>query len=257
MNVLAGGAAVGEALVAHAGVAVVSFTGSTSTGQQVAALAAQGHKRTLMHLGGKSAAVLLDDADMALALPSVLHSCMLHSGQTCTAQTRLLVPHSLRAEVVAALKSQCAEWKLGAPQEGTTRVGPVASAAQFSRVNNAIEAALAEGAELIAGGPGRAAGFEMGHYIAPTILGVAPEMAVARDELFGPVLCVLGYETEKDAIRMANDTLYGLSAAVWSARRGARASRGGPPARRPSAAQRRGGRSRRATGRSGRFRPRV
>ena len=216
VNVLSGGPVTGQALVSHPQVALVSFTGSSAVGQAVAASAAQGYKRTVLQLGGKSAALLLDDADLDAALPAVLRSCLLHSGQTCAAQTRLLVPNALRAEVVAALRALVVDWKVGPPQDGATRVGPVASAARFASVNDAIEAALADGAELIAGGPGRAAGFDCGHYIAPTILGVTPQMAVARDELFGPVLCVLGFDTDQDAIRIANDTPYGLSAAVWS-----------------------------------------
>ena len=216
VNVLAGGAGVGEALVAHPGVALVCFTGSSAVGREVAASAAQGFKRTVLQLGGKSAALLLHDADLDAALPAVLQSCMAHSGQTCAAQTRLLVPSALKAPVTAALQALLREWKVGPPQDDATRIGPLISAAQFTRVNDAIATALAEGAELIAGGPGRAAGFELGHFIAPTILGVTPQMTVAREELFGPVLCVLGFDTDKDAIRIANDTPYGLSAAVWS-----------------------------------------
>ena len=216
VNVLAGGAAVGEALVAHADVAVVSFTGSSAVGQQVAAAAAPAFKRTLLQLGGKSAALVLDDADLAQALPAVLQSCMAHSGQTCAAQTRLLVPHTLKDQATAALQALLHEWKVGPPQDDATRIGPLVSADAFTRVNSAIAGALAEGAELISGGPGRAAGFEMGHFIAPTVLGVTPQMEITRQELFGPVLCVLGFDTDKDAVRIANDTPYGLSAAVWA-----------------------------------------
>ena len=216
VNVLAGGAAVGEALVAHPSVALVSFTGSSAVGREVAASAAQGFKRTVLQLGGKSAALLLDDADLDLSLPAVLQSCMAHSGQTCAAQTRLLVPSALKEPVTAALQALLRDWKVGPPQDDTTRIGPLISAAQFTRVNDAIAAALAEGADLIAGGPGRAVGFELGHFIAPTILAVTPQMAITQEELFGPVLCVLGFDTDKDAIRIANDTPYGLSAAVWS-----------------------------------------
>ncbi len=216
VNVLCGGAAVGEALVAHPDVALVSFTGSTAVGRRVARLAADQGKRTLLHLGGKSAALLLDDADLDAALPAVLQSCLAHSGQTCTALTRLLVHNAQRHSVVTSLQAMVQEWTVGAPQDDSTRIGPLISAERFERVNEAIEAALAEGAELIAGGPGRAAGFDTGHYLAPTILGVTPQMAIAKEELFGPVLCVLGYENDKDALRIANDTPYGLSAAVWS-----------------------------------------
>ncbi len=216
VNVLAGGAAVGEALVSHPDVALVSFTGSTAVGRRVAALAAQHGKRALLHLGGKSAALLLDDADLDTALPAVLQSCLSQSGQTCTALTRLLVHNAQRHAVVTSLQAMVPAWTVGAPQDDSTRIGPLISAERFTRVNQAIEAALAEGAELIAGGPGRVAGFETGHFIAPTILGVTPQMAIAKEELFGPVLCVLGYENDKDALRIANDTPYGLSAAVWS-----------------------------------------
>jgi aldehyde dehydrogenase (NAD+) len=216
VNVLAGAAVVGEALVAHPDVAVVSFTGSAAVGRRVAVAAAQHGKRVLLQLGGKSAALLLDDADLAQALPAVLQSCMAHSGQMCAAQTRLLVPNALRERVDDSLKMLVREWLVGAPQDPATRIGPLATAAQFTRVNEAIGNTLAEGAELIAGGPDRAAGFELGHFIVPTILGVTPQMAIAKEELFGPVLCVLGFDTDKDAIRIANDSPYGLSAAVWS-----------------------------------------
>jgi aldehyde dehydrogenase (NAD+) len=216
VNVLAGAAAVGETLVAHPDVALVSFTGSTAVGQQVGTVAARHGKRALLHLGGKSAAVLLDDADLEAALPAVLQSCLTQSGQTCTAQTRLLVHAAQRHAVVTSLQTMVREWTVGPPQEDSTRIGPLISAERFARVNEAIDAALAEGAELIAGGPGRAAGFETGHFIAPTILGVTPQMAIAKEELFGPVLCVLGYENDKDALRIANDSPFGLSAAVWS-----------------------------------------
>ena len=216
VNVLSGGVAVGEALVAHPGVALVSFTGTAAVGQQVAVAAAQHGKRALLHLGGKSPALLLDDAELDAALPSVLQSCLLQSGQTCTAQTRLLVHHAQRHAVVGSLQALAREWTVGAPQDDSTRIGPLISAERFEHVNKAIAAALAEGAELIAGGPGRAAGFDTGHYLAPTILGVTPDMAVAQEELFGPVLCVIGYENDKEAVRIANGTPHGLSAAVWS-----------------------------------------
>lgn len=216
VNVLSGAAAVGEALVAHPDMALVSFTGSAAVGQRVAMAAVQHGKRVLLQLGGKSPALLLDDADLAQALPTVLQSCLAHSGQTCAAQTRLLVPNALKGQVNAALQALVREWTVGPPQDEATRIGPLISAARFMHVNEAIENALAEGAELIAGGPGRAAGFEVGHFIAPTILGVTPKMAITREELFGPVLCVLGFDTDKDAVRIANDSPYGLSAAVWS-----------------------------------------
>lgn len=216
VNVLSGAAAVGETLVAHPDVALISFTGSVAVGQRVAMAAAQHGKRMLLQLGGKSPALLLDDADLEQALPAVLESCLVQSGQTCAAQTRLLVPSSLKAQVIPALKSLLHEWTVGLPQDEGTRIGPLISAARFASVNEAIQGTLAEGAELIAGGAGRAAGFDVGHFIAPTILGVTPSMAVAREELFGPVLCVLGFDTDKDAVRIANDSRYGLSAAVWS-----------------------------------------
>lgn len=216
VNVLSGGAAVGEALVAHADVALVSFTGTSDIGRRVATVAAQGPKRTLLHLGGKSAALLLDDGDVDAALPAVLQSCMAHSGQHCAAQTRLIVPQSMRAQVVERLQALVSGFKVGAPQDDTTRVGPLVTSAAFTRANSLVETALAEGAELIAGGPGRAPGFDSGCYMAPTILGVTPDMAFAREEVFGPVLCLLSVDNEKDAIRIANDTPYGLGAAVWS-----------------------------------------
>ncbi|MDH5539179.1 MAG: aldehyde dehydrogenase family protein [Rhizobacter sp.] len=216
VNVLHGGPALGEALVSHAGVAMVSFTGSAAVGRQVAALAAQTGKRTNLQLGGKSAALLLDDADIDAALASVLRSCMTHSGQDCAAQSRLVVPRSQLARVTDALHEQLTDWKLGPPQNDTTRIGPLFSMDQFTRVNTAIAEAIDAGAGLLAGGPGRAPGFEAGHFVAPTVLTATPDMAVAQQELFGPVLCLLAHDSDHDAVRIANATPYGLSGAVWS-----------------------------------------
>lgn len=216
VNVLSGGAAVGAALAAHPEVGLISFTGSRAVGQQVGGMAAQHLKPARLHLGGKSPAVLLDDADLDLALPAVLRSCLAHSGQNCAAQARLLVARPLRDEVAARLPGLVREWVVGPPQAEATRLGPLATAAQFNRVNAIIEQALADGAQLLAGGPGRAPGLAHGHYIAPTILGVTPRQSVTDAEIFGPVLCVLDFDTDADAVHIANSTACGLSAAVWS-----------------------------------------
>ena len=221
LNVVTGrGTAAGEALVGHPEVDVVSFTGSTPAGRKVAALAALSVKRVTLELSGKSPSVVLDDADLSEAVNSAVRQCMLNSGQTCIAWSRLLVPrrlHDRAAELAAAV---VATYVLGDPLDPMTTLGPLATGAHRDRVRAAIQGAADEGATLVAGGAVRPDGLDRGYFVAPTVFaGVDSRMTVAREEVFGPVLAVLPYDTEDDAVRMANDTIYGLSAGVFSADR--------------------------------------
>jgi aldehyde dehydrogenase (NAD+) len=218
LNVVTGrGAAAGEALVGHPEVDVVSFTGSTAAGRRVAALAAATVKRVTLELSGKSPSVVLDDADLDDAVESSVRQCMLNSGQTCIAWSRLLVPRELhdRAAEVAARVADA--YVLGDPLDPSTTLGPVATDAQRARVRAAIRAGVAEGATLVAGGDERPEKLDRGWFVRPTIFaGVGGTMAVARDEVFGPVLALLAYDDEDDAVRLANDSIYGLHAGVFS-----------------------------------------
>jgi aldehyde dehydrogenase (NAD+) len=218
LNVVTGrGAAAGEALVGHPEVDVVSFTGSTVAGRRVAALAAATVKRVTLELSGKSPSVVLDDADLDDAVESSVRQCMLNSGQTCIAWSRLLVPRELhdRAAEVAARVADA--YVLGDPLDPSTTLGPVATDAQRARVRAAIRAGVAEGATLVAGGDERPEKLDRGWFVRPTIFaGVDGTMAVARDEVFGPVLALLAYDDEDDAVRLANDSIYGLHAGVFS-----------------------------------------
>jgi acyl-CoA reductase-like NAD-dependent aldehyde dehydrogenase len=197
---------------------MVSFTGSTRAGKRISELASQSVKRVALELGGKSASVILDDADLAAAVKGTVNGCYLNSGQTCTALTRMLVPQS-RYEEAAKLAAEVAKgFTLGDPLSESTRLGPLSSKAQLERVRNYIRKGLEEGAELVAGGAeppeGVAAG---GYYVRPTVFGkVRNEMTIAQEEIFGPVLSIIPYQDEEDAIRIANDSPYGLAGAVWS-----------------------------------------
>jgi aldehyde dehydrogenase (NAD+) len=196
---------------------VKSFTGSTRAGTDVARNAAASVKRVHQELGGKSPNVLLDDADFERAVKqSVLHVFQ-NSGQSCNAPTRMLVPANRLAEVEAIAKRVADTVLVGDPTLEETVVGPVVSKLQFDRVEGYIEKGIAEGAHLIAGGPGRPDGLTTGYYVKPTIFShVRNDMTIAREEIFGPVLCILPYHTEDDAVKIANDTPYGLAAYVWS-----------------------------------------
>ncbi len=225
------GPTVGEALVTHADVDMVSFTGSTRAGRRVGELAAATVKRVTLELGGKSPNIILDDADFDKAVQRGVGACFLNNGQTCSALTRMLVPHDRVADAEAILTKEVAKWVVGDPAEGTTRLGPLASAAQRDRVRAYIEKGIEEGAKLVAGGA--EAPLDRGFYVQPTVFSnVTTDMTIAQEEIFGPVLCLMGYGDESEAIRLANDTPYGLAAAVWSkdeerARRVARRIRAG------------------------------
>jgi aldehyde dehydrogenase (NAD+) len=211
------GPSVGAPLSSHRDVDMVSFTGSTRAGTEVAKNAAASVKRVHQELGGKSPNVLLDDADFERAVTkSVLHVFQ-NSGQSCNAPTRMLVPAAKLAEVEEIAKRITATVIVGDPASENTTVGPLVSKIQFDRVEGYIEKGIAEGARLITGGAGRPDGLPKGYFVKPTIFsGVRNDMTIAREEIFGPVLCILPYASEDEAIQIANDTPYGLAAYVWS-----------------------------------------
>jgi betaine-aldehyde dehydrogenase len=209
------GPVVGEVLASHPEVDMVSFTGSTRAGKRVAELAAATVKRVTLELGGKSASVILPDADLAAAVKGTIGACLLNSGQTCSAHTRMLVPANRYDEVKALVQATIAKFTLGASLDENSRLGPLVSASQRERVLGFIRQGLEEGAELIAGGPDKPA-FDKGYFVHPTLLRVKPNDTLAREEIFGPVLVILTYDTEEEAIHIANDTIYGLGGGVWS-----------------------------------------
>jgi aldehyde dehydrogenase (NAD+) len=211
------GAGVGGPLAAHPGVDLVSFTGSTRAGIEVARAAAGTVKRVHQELGGKSPSVVLEDADLEQAVTATVRHVMRNSGQSCNAPTRLLVPAAKRAaaEVIARRVAESAI--VGDVRSETTTLGPVVSRIQFDRVQRYIKIGIDEGAKVITGGLGRPEGIPKGFFVKPTVFsGVDNKMTVAREEIFGPVLCILEYHTEEEAVRIANDTPYGLAAYVWS-----------------------------------------
>jgi acyl-CoA reductase-like NAD-dependent aldehyde dehydrogenase len=209
------GPVVGEVLASHPEVDMVSFTGSTRAGKRVAALAAVTVKRVTLELGGKSASVVLPDADMASAVKGTLAACFLNSGQTCSAHTRMLVPESRYEEVKSLLQAGIAKYPLGPSLAEDSRLGPLITANQRERVVDFIQQGLNDGAELIAGGTDKPA-FASGYFVQPTALRVKPTDTLAKEEIFGPVLVVLTYKDEDEAARIANDTIYGLGGGVWS-----------------------------------------
>ncbi|WP_326541165.1 aldehyde dehydrogenase family protein [Pseudorhodoferax sp.] len=217
VNLVWGGADIGAALVEDERVDQVSFTGSTAVGRRVMAAAAARLARVTLELGGKSAAVLLDDADLDVALPVVLRMALANSGQACVSQSRVVVPRARLAEVQQRLVSLCDDWPVGDPLDEATRLGPVATGAQLAQVDRMVRHAIDQGAQVLCGGPGPLPSQARGFYVAPTLLGgVHPGMAVAQQEVFGPVLAVLAADDDADAVRLANATAYGLSGAVWS-----------------------------------------
>ncbi|MBX9603216.1 MAG: aldehyde dehydrogenase family protein [Bryobacteraceae bacterium] len=217
LNIVTGyGPLVGEAMVAHPGVDMVSFTGSLRAGKRVGALAAESIKKVTLELGGKSAFVVLDDAPFEKAIPAGARNAMLNSGQTCSAWTRMVVPRSRQQEAVALARQAIESLKLGDPMDSGTRLGPLISATQRERVEGYIDRGRSEGARLVTGG-GRPPAFDRGYYVEPTIFAdVDSRMVIAQEEIFGPVLSILPYDSEDDAVRIANDTIYGLAGGVWS-----------------------------------------
>src|SRR3954470_3270308 len=211
------GIEVGAALASHPEVDMVSFTGSTRAGTEVAKLAAPTVKRVHQELGGKSPNILLDDADFERAVKAGVLHVFENSGQSCNAPTRMLVPANRLAEVEAIARKTAETVTVGDPTSAEIQVGPVVSKLQFERVEDYISKGIAEGAKLVIGGEGRPDGLKKGYYVKPTIFSnVNNNMLIAREEIFGPVLAILPYQTEEEAIRIANDTPYGLQAYVWS-----------------------------------------
>jgi aldehyde dehydrogenase (NAD+) len=211
------GPTVGAALSTHPDIAMVSFTGSTRAGVAVATAAAPTVKRVTQELGGKSANIILDDANFAAAVKEGAASCFRNTGQSCNAPTRMLVPKSRMTEAAEAAKQAAAATNVGDPSAETTNLGPLSGKAQFEKVERLIQKGIDEGAKLVAGGTGRPDGLAKGYYARPTVFAdVRNDMTIAREEIFGPVLCIIPYENEDDAIRIANDTPYGLSGFVTS-----------------------------------------
>ncbi len=217
-NLVSGqGSVVGESMASHPDVDMVSFTGSTKAGRRVSQLAAQSVKRVAMELGGKSPNVILADADFKSAVRDAVGKCFLNSGQTCSALTRMIVPRSRLAEIEELAVAAAAGWVPGDPMVKGTTLGPLVSAEQRETVRAYIATGIQEGARLLTGGVESPADLEKGYFVLPTIFSdVAPQMTIAQEEIFGPVLAILPYEDEEDAIRIANDTMYGLAGGVWS-----------------------------------------
>jgi len=209
------GPEVGEVLASHPEVDMVSFTGSTRAGKRVGELAAQSVKRVALELGGKSASLILPDADLEAAVKGSVSACMLNSGQTCSAHTRMLVSESQYEDAKKIAQTAIAKLTLGPSLDESTRLGPLVSAAQRDRVIGFIEQGIQEGAELVAGGPQKPA-FDKGYFVQPTILRVKASDTLAKEEIFGPVLVIITYKDEAEAIRIANDSIYGLGGGVWS-----------------------------------------
>ncbi len=217
------GPVVGEALAVHPDVDMISFTGSTRAGRRVAELASDSIKRVALELGGKSPNVLLDDADFETAVPAGVGAAYMNSGQTCSALTRMIVPRSRLAEVEELARTAAESYTLGDPFAEGTRLGPLVSAVQRDRVRGYIRKGLEEGATLVTGGPDAPTSLETGYFVAPTVFSnVTPEMTIAQEEIFGPVLSIMPYDTEDEAVEIANDTVYGLAAAVSGGEEGAR-----------------------------------
>jgi len=210
------GLTVGAAISSHPDIDLVSFTGSTRAGREVAKAAADGIKRVTQELGGKSANIILDDVpDFARAVSGGVAGCFGNSGQSCNAPTRMLVPQSRMEEAINAAKAAAAKSVVGDPSAESTRLGPVVSEVQFNKIQTLIQKGIDEGADLIAGGPTRPEGLEEGYFVRPTIFAnVSNDMTIAREEIFGPVLSIIGYQDDDDAVSIANDTDYGLSGYV-------------------------------------------
>jgi len=211
------GPTVGSAISSHPDVAMVSFTGSTRAGVAVALAAAPTVKRVTQELGGKSANIILDDADLESAVKDGVQACFRNTGQSCNAPTRMLIPRSKMVQAMVAARQAAEATRVGDPFSEATHIGPLASKAQFDKVQRLINQGIEEGARLIAGGLGRPEGIDKGYFAKPTVFAdVSNNMTIAREEIFGPVLCMIPYDDEDDAVRIANDTPYGLSGFVTS-----------------------------------------
>ena len=211
------GPVVGEAIASHPGIDMVSFTGSTRAGRRVSELAAQNVKPVALELGGKSPNVILDDADLQAAVTDGVSKCFLNSGQTCSALTRMLVPRERLDEAEQIAAAVASAFTVGDPFGDETKLGPLVSDVQRERVRGYIRKGIEEGARLVCGGAEPPEDLPAGFYVRPTVFSdVTPEMTIAQDEIFGPVLVILPYDDEEDAVRIANDTIYGLAAGVWA-----------------------------------------
>jgi len=217
-NLVSGdGPTVGEAIAAHPKVDMVSFTGSTRAGRRVAELASKSVKRVALELGGKSPNVILDDADLEAAVRGGIQNCYLNSGQTCSAHTRMLVPRSRHDEAMRIAKEAAEKFQPGPAMSADSRLGPLVSATQRERVRGYIKKGIEEGATLVTGGAEAPNGLPKGYFVRPTVFAnVKSDMTIAQEEIFGPVLCIIPYDSEEDAVRIANDTIYGLAGGVWS-----------------------------------------
>jgi len=217
VNFVAAGREVGEHLVSHADVDKVAFTGSTAAGRRIGSICGQQLKRCSLELGGKSAAIILDDADLAATIGWLEMASLMNNGQACVAQTRILAPRSRYDETVDALAEMVAGLAVGDPADPATQIGPLVAKRQQERVEGYISVGQEEGAKVVTGGS-RASGKDRGWYVAPTVFAdVDPAMRIAREEIFGPVLSVIPYENEEQAIKIANDSDYGLAGTVWTA----------------------------------------
>ncbi len=218
LNVVPGGRDVGEQLVRHNGVDKVSFTGSTAAGRQVALACAEGLKQVSLELGGKSAAIVLDDADPAATATGIQMASLANSGQVCNALSRILVPEARKDEFVDALAAAVQSMTVGDPADPNTQIGPLVAQRQQDRVRGYIETGQSEGARLVVGGSDMPDGLETGWYVRPTVFSEATnDMRIAREEIFGPVLTVISYRDEDEALRIANDSEYGLAGSVFTA----------------------------------------
>ncbi len=218
VSILPGDGAVGEALVNHPGVDRVSFTGSTAVGRKIAAACGGNLKKVSLELGGKSAAIVLEDADPTLVSQGVKVAGLMNNGQACVAQTRILVPESRAGEFTDALASMVEGLVVGDPEDPATEIGPLVARRQQERVRSYIEDGRREGARLVVGGSEQPSGLGCGWYVRPTLFAdVDNGMKIAREEIFGPVLSVIPYRDDDDAVRIANDSDYGLSGSVWTA----------------------------------------
>jgi aldehyde dehydrogenase (NAD+) len=214
------GPTVGEAIAAHPEIDMVSFTGSTAAGIRVAKLAADTVKRVAQELGGKSANIILPDADLKAAVIQGVHACYTNGGQNCQSPTRMLIPRAQRDAAFAAARQAVDSVRLGDPLDPATTMGPLVSPAQFDKVQDLIQSGIDEGATLVAGGTGRPAGLNRGYFVRPTVFGdVTPQMRIAREEIFGPVLSIISYDSEDEAVEIANDTPFGLAGFVQSRNR--------------------------------------
>jgi acyl-CoA reductase-like NAD-dependent aldehyde dehydrogenase len=218
-NVVFGdGPTVGEALVRHPAVGTISFTGSTRAGRRVAQVASDHVKRVTLELGGKSANVILDDADLEAAVRAGVDQAFFNAGQSCIVWSRMLVPRERHEDALELARELVEGYVVGDPRRSDTDLGPMVSRPARDRVTAYVRTGVQEGARLVAGGPERPPGLERGWFVRPTLFGdVRPEMTIAREEIFGPVLSVMPYEGEDEAVRIANDSVYGLHGAVWSA----------------------------------------